>query len=73
MIQVVIDRFEDNMAVCEKTDRTMINIPRSKLPVQSREGDVLTIEGDRIEIDPEATTAKKISIQKQTKDLWRKE
>jgi len=31
-MRVVVDRFEGDYAVCEKEDRTMIDIDRKKLP-----------------------------------------
>jgi hypothetical protein len=54
-MEVIIDRFEGKKAVCEKTDRTMINISRNKLPAEAKEGDVLVIEGDDVHIDSAAT------------------
>lgn len=44
-MKVTIYRFEGDFAVCEKTDRTMFNIRRDKIPVEAREGDILVIEG----------------------------
>ena len=54
-MEIIIDRFEGKMAVCEKPDRTMVNISRSKLPAAAKEGDVLVVEGDNIRIDSAAT------------------
>jgi len=39
---LIIDRFEDGFAVIE-TDSGFINIPRSELPAEAVEGDVLNI------------------------------
>ena len=50
-MKVTIDRFEGEFAVCEKPDRTMINIEKEKLPVGAKEGDILVIEGDNIRIE----------------------
>jgi hypothetical protein len=69
-MQVIIDRFEGPVAVCEKPDRTMVNIPRTKLPLQAREGDVLIIEGDNIRIDAAATTKRKKAAEQKLKGLW---
>lgn len=41
MSRVIIDRFEEKYAVCEKPDKTIINIPRYKVPLEAREGDFL--------------------------------
>jgi len=59
-MQLIIDRFEGQMAVCEKPDRTMINIALGKLPKEAKEGDVLIIEGDTIAIDAVTTARRRI-------------
>jgi hypothetical protein len=68
-MQIIIDRFEGSLAVCEKPDRTMLNIPRIKLPPQAREGDVLIIEGENIRIDAAATASRKKAARQKMKDL----
>ena len=73
MKQLVIDRFEGDMAVCEQIDRTMFNIQRSKLPSAAKEGDVILIEGDTIRIDPKATAERASHVGKMMQNLWRKE
>jgi len=67
---VVIDRFEGLLAVCEKEDRTMIDIKRILLPSDAKEGDVLNIDGDEITVDGVETAKRKEIIEKLTKDLW---
>ncbi|NLZ48065.1 MAG: DUF3006 domain-containing protein [Clostridiales bacterium] len=69
-MKVVIDRFEGEYAVCEKNDRTMIDIERIKLPPEAKEGDVLEIKENQITIDREATDKRKKEIEELTKDLW---
>lgn len=69
-MKVVIDRFEGDFAVCEKKDRTMIDIERSKLPFDAKEGDVLDIQDNKIVIDREATNKRKKDIELLTEDLW---
>jgi hypothetical protein len=71
-MQVIIDRFEGEIAVCEQDDRTMLNIPRSQLPDGAKEGDVLIIDGDNISIDSSATLQRKKSINARFKNLIRK-
>ena len=70
-MKVTIDRFEGNFAVCEKADRTMINIPKEKIPPEAKEGDILIIEGDSIKIDTDSTAKRKKSIDKLMNDLWK--
>ena len=70
-MKLIIDRFENNYAVCEKEDRTMINIEKSKLPENAKEGDVLIIKNDKIIIDYEETSKRKKIIENLTKDMWK--
>jgi len=70
-MKVIIDRFEGNFAVCEKADRTMIDIPKDKIPVEAKEGDILVIEVDSIKIDTAGTVKRKKSIDKLMNDLWK--
>ncbi|MCB2300424.1 DUF3006 domain-containing protein [Clostridium tagluense] len=69
-MKVIIDRFEGNFAVCEKEDRTMMNIPKDKIPPGAKDGDVLNILNDVITIDIEETEKKRKEIEKLTEDLW---
>lgn len=69
-MKVIIDRFEGKFAVCEKEDRQMIDIERSKIRVTAKEGDILNIINDRITIDLEKTEKRKKEIVELTKDLW---
>ncbi|MBU3099875.1 MULTISPECIES: DUF3006 domain-containing protein [Clostridium] len=69
-MNVIIDRFEGNYAVCEKEDRTMIDIKKSKIPSIAKEGDVLSIDNDVIIIDIEKTKKRLNEIEKLTKGLW---
>jgi hypothetical protein len=70
-MKVIVDRFEGDFAVCEKDDRTTINIKKNKLPARTREGDVLIIEGDVIRIDSTETAKRKAAADQLMKDLWK--
>ena len=69
-MKVTIDRFEGEFAVCEKENRQMINIEKSKLPEMAKEGDILNIKNDIIAIDFEATKKRAKEIEKLTDDFW---
>lgn len=69
-MNVIIDRFEGKFAVCEKEDRTMIDIKKSKIPSIAKEGDILSIDNDVIIIDIEKTEKKRREIENLTEDLW---
>jgi hypothetical protein len=71
-MKVTIDRFEGDYAVCEKPDKTMINIKKTKLPSEAKEGDILEIEGDSIKIDAGRTEKRKKAIQNLMDRLWDK-
>lgn len=68
-MKVVLDRFEGDYAVCEKPDRTMINITKNKLPIDAKEGDVIVIIGDTITIDEVETAERKRKSQQLLDEL----
>lgn len=70
-MNVIIDRFEGNYAVCEKEDRTMMDIKKNDLPSEAKEGDVLNIDNNMITIDVEGTEKRRREIKKSTEDLWK--
>jgi len=41
MKKLIIDRFEGKYAVCELEDKSIINVPKYKLPLNCKEGDCL--------------------------------
>ena len=54
-MKVTIDRYEGEFVVCEKEDRSMLNVDREKIPPEAKEGDILIIEEDTISIDAIST------------------
>ena len=44
MEKLIIDRIEGNFAVCEKKDRTMLNLEISKIPEEAKEGSCICID-----------------------------
>ena len=69
-MNVIIDRFEGNYAVCEKENKSMMDIKKTKIPSMAKEGDVLSIDNDVITIDIMKTEKRQREIEKLTKDLW---
>lgn len=70
-MKVIIDRFEGKFAICEKEDRKMIRIEKTKIPSEVQEGDVLNItENNIIVIDKEETMRRKKKIEDLTNELW---
>jgi len=69
-MKVIIDRFEGLYAVCEKEDRTMMDILKINLPIEAKEGDVLVFYNNMITIDIKDTEKRRRNIEKLTEDLW---
>jgi hypothetical protein len=49
-MKVTLSGIKRDYAVCEKADRTIINIKKDKPPVKAKECDILLIEGENIEM-----------------------
>lgn len=69
-MKLIIDRFEGDYAVCEREDKTMIDIERSKLPEGAKEGSVLLVDGNNISLDENETLLQSEHIKKMMNDLW---
>lgn len=66
----IIDRFEGNYAVIELPDKKILNIEKSKIPLEAKEGDILKRVNDTLIIDDEETNKRRKEIETLTKDLW---
>ena len=62
---LIIDRIEGDFAIVE-TDNGMINVPKSELPENAKEGDAL-----KFVIDMEATQGRKQRIDKMMNKLFK--
>ena len=69
-MKVSIDRFEGEIAVCEQENGEILNIEKSRLPENAKEGDVLDIDDDVITIDHDETEQRKAEIKKLVDDLF---
>ena len=49
-MQVIIDRFENNIAICECEYKSIINIPLTKIIGNPKEGDILELTKDNMYI-----------------------
>jgi hypothetical protein len=71
MKRLIIDRFEGLFAVCEQSDRTIINIERNLIPDNAQEGDCLVVDDSgKIYLDPDETHNRKEQIKKLMYDLF---
>jgi len=63
MKNLIIDRFEEDLAICELEDGQMTDIKRQLLPEDAKEGDCVIMHDDNtIEIDHERTKQLKEDI-----------
>jgi hypothetical protein len=67
-VKGVIDRFEGEYAIVVLDDGKTINLHKSKIPLEAKEGDVLQL-GEIIYIDVEETKKRKKENEKYL-DLW---
>ena len=66
---LIISRFEGDWVVIELDDTTF-NVPKTLLPQEAKEGDVINIS---ISVYQEATTSRKQQINELFKDLFEEE
>lgn len=63
MKQLIIDRLENNYAICEDEDRNCLAIEIANLPAGAAEGVVLTVsEDEKLSIDWDETARRKARI-----------
>ena len=70
MERVVVDRFEGNIAIVEAGSGSMRDVPRSQLPPDTREGDVLTFDGRSYHKDTAATEERGAAMRSRTHHLF---
>ncbi|SCY01681.1 DUF3006 domain-containing protein [Alkaliphilus peptidifermentans] len=66
----IIDRFEGQYAVVE-IDGGFQHIERGSLPRGAKEGDVIKIDGSKIQIDSEETNKRRVNIKKLMDSLFK--
>jgi len=65
-MRFTIDRFEGEFALVELSDGSIVQIPKSILPIQVKEGDIVSLK-----IEVEETTNRKDSIEKKMAKLFK--
>ncbi len=71
-MELIIDRIEGDIAVCENIDRTTTSIPLILLPEGVKEGDVISKdENGGFIIDAEKTFERKKRIKRLLSNLWK--
>lgn len=69
-MKYIVDRIEGEFAVCEKEDRTTVDIRLSELPSGVKAGDVLVVEDGTLRIDRQLTKERKAQIEKLADELF---
>lgn len=72
MQEYIIDRLEENFAICENEQKEMVKIEISVLPKNVKEGTVLIYENGKYIISEEKTKRRKEKIKEKMKNLWTK-
>jgi len=67
---LIIDRFEEEYAVCENEYKKMINIHISELPQGIKEGDCIELINEKYIINHKETERLRKEIEKLTENLW---
>jgi hypothetical protein len=68
-VNAIIIRFEGPFAVCRRESKTMFEVKRNLLPIETQEGDILEIIGNKISINLAETRKLKEKIQALINDI----
>ena len=72
MIKLIIDRFEGTYAICEMEDKSMVKIPKYRLPLDCKEGDCLVQDSNEmIQKDNEATDRRNKHLKEKLNRLFK--
>ncbi|EGW39073.1 DUF3006 domain-containing protein [Desulfosporosinus sp. OT] len=66
----IIDRFEGDYAVVEFDGRQMKDIPKSKIAIGAKAGDVIVLVDGKYQVDQVETQRRKAEITKLTENMW---
>ena len=67
---MIIDRFENGLAVCERADGTFVQVLRGFLPEGAREGSVLQFQDGAWALDLEAERERRARLFARQEDLF---
>lgn len=68
---LVIDRFEENFAVCEDEDGKIQNISIDTIDGRPKEGDVIELIDKMFYVNKKETEKRKKYVEELTKDMWK--
>ena len=67
---LIIDRFEEDRALCEDEDKRIVEIPRRLLPQGARAGSVWIPDGGGYRLDREEEMRRRAKIKRLQDSLW---
>lgn len=70
MKRLIVDRLENNYAVCETKENKVIHIPMKEIPNNTKEGDVLMLMEGKYVIDTIDTNTRKERIRDKINRLF---
>ncbi len=69
-MKIIIDRFEGEYAVCETEEKMFIDIPKTDIPEEAKEGDILSKMDTGYRIEKTETEEKREEIKKRMNNLF---
>lgn len=69
-MNLIIDRFEGTYAICEDEEKTIITIPKYKLPLGVKEGDIISIKNGFYQVNTEEIKKKKERVKFKMQKLF---
>lgn len=69
-MKYIIDRLEEGLALCEDELKKIISIPRTKLPEDLKEGDIIHEDEGVFSLDPDSTRERREAMKKKLMDLF---
>lgn len=70
MERLIIDRFENDYAVCETRDKSLVNIKRDLPPEDAKEGDSIIIDDSKIILDYNTSKTRQERLRKKLDRLF---
>ncbi|KZM55868.1 MULTISPECIES: DUF3006 domain-containing protein [Aeribacillus] len=69
-MKFIIDRFENDIAVCEDENGKIIEIVKSQLPKNAETGDVIIQKNNRYYVDKQETSKRRQEIEELMDELF---
>ncbi|ASS90575.1 MAG: DUF3006 domain-containing protein [Bacillaceae bacterium] len=69
-MKFIIDRFENDIAVCEDENGKIIEILKSQLPKNAETGDVIIQKNNRYYVDKQETSKRRQEIEELMDELF---